>query len=139
MAAAAGGDHVFPAIGAAPGSGQHVIPGQLGAGKLLAAVEAAVIVAAEQGAVAQRRAEILDDPALDRHDGLQLDPRAQSGQALDAAVIGRQGLADSVDHVALGVGGDRFVYGDPATRLARHVQPQDGMHQTARSLTHRRG
>ena len=73
VTAFAGGHNIFPAIGAAPGGGQYMVAGEFVAAVLLAAVEAAVIVPAEQCAVARWRVEIPGYPALYCHDGLTFD------------------------------------------------------------------
>ena len=50
-----------------------MIAGEFGTGVLLAAVQAAVIVTTEQGAIAQGWAEALHNLALDGDNGLQVD------------------------------------------------------------------
>jgi len=106
-----------------------MIAGQVGAGILLTAIEAAVIVPAEQRAVAQRWAEAPDDPALYRNNGLQVYAGALAGKPLDPAEIRRQSCSDAVDDIAFGVGRNCLVDGDPASRLPRHIQSQDSMHE----------
>ena len=93
----------------------------------MAAVEAAMVIATEQGAVADRRSETLDDPALDGDDGLQVDTRTLAA-ALDAAEHGRQAFADAIDDIALGIGGHCFVQCNPAPGLAGEVQSENSMH-----------
>jgi hypothetical protein len=55
-------------------------PGSARSGVLFSAVEAAMIVATEQGAIAQRRCEALHDAPFEGDDRLQVDARALAGQ-----------------------------------------------------------
>ena len=70
VAALAGCHHVFPFVGAATRCWNHMVSGQLAAAKLVAAVEAAMVVAAKQGSVAQWRREVIENATIERDDGL---------------------------------------------------------------------
>jgi hypothetical protein len=105
-----------------------MVAGQFCARKLLAAIQTAVIIAAKQGAVAQGRAKALNHSALNGDDGLQFNAGAQAGESLGTPENRGQGLADAIQDIALGIGRDCLVYGDPAAWLARNIQSQDCMH-----------
>ena len=70
VAALTGRDHVFPFIGAATRCWNHMVSGQLAAAKLIAAVEAAMVVAAKQGSVAKWGCEVIEHAAIECDDGL---------------------------------------------------------------------
>ena len=73
VTAFAGGDHVFPLVGAPAGDRQNMIAGELATTELSAAVEAAMVITPKQSAVTQWRCEVVHHPALKRNDGLQND------------------------------------------------------------------
>ncbi len=98
---------------------------QFRAWMLAPAVEASVIVAAEQGTVAQGGAEATDDATGHGNDGLQVNPRAQAGTALDATKNRRQRIADAVNDVASGIGRNRFLQAYPAARLAGEIESEN--------------
>jgi len=52
VAALAGSNHVLPFVSSATGNGQNVVPSQLAAPELVATIQAAVVVTAEQRPIA---------------------------------------------------------------------------------------
>jgi hypothetical protein len=80
-----------------------------------------MIVSTEQGAIAQWGTEILQDPAMQCDDGLQVDARAYAVNALNTAKNRRQSIANAVNDIALGVGRNRFVQRNPASGLAGQI------------------
>lgn len=86
-----------------------MVSGQLAAAKLVAAVEAAMVVAAKQSSVAQWRREVIEHAAIERDDGLQGDLRSNASEALHAAKHWGEGLPDAVDDIAASVSRDRFL------------------------------
>lgn len=109
VATLTGCDHVFPFVGAATRCWNYMVSGQLAAAKLIAAVEAAMVVAAKQGAVAQWRCEVIEHAAIERNDGLKGDLRSDASKALHAAKHWGEGLPDAVDNIAASVSRDRFL------------------------------
>ena len=73
VAVPAGGHDVFPAVPATAGCGVDVVAGQLAARELCSTIQAAVVVATEQGAITQWWGEALQYAALYGDDGLQVD------------------------------------------------------------------
>ena len=80
-----------------------MVSGQLAAAKLVAAVEAAMVVAAKQGSVAKWGCEVIEHAAIERDDGLQGDLRSNTSEALHAAKHWGEGLPDAVDDIAASV------------------------------------
>ena len=70
VAALAGCDHIFPFVGAATRCWNHMVSGQVAPTKLIAAVEATMVVAAKQGSVAQWGCEVIEHTAIERDNGL---------------------------------------------------------------------
>ena len=90
-----------------------------------------MVIATKQGAVAQGRAKALHDAALQRDDGLQVDARALSREALHAAECRGESIANAVHDIATGVGRDRLVSCQPPLRLPRKIQLQNRLHAPA--------
>jgi len=109
VAALTGCYHVFPFVGAATRCWNHVVSGQVATAKLIAAVEAAMVVAAKQGSVAQWRREVIEYATVERDDGLQGYLRSNASEALHAAKHWGEGLPDAVDDIAASVSRDRFL------------------------------
>ena len=106
-----------------------MIAGQFGASTLLSAVQAAMVIPAEQGAVAKWWAEALQDFPLGGDDGLQVDAGTQTVDALDTTKNWRQGISDAVNDISFGIGCNRLVQRDPTTGLAGEVQSQDSLNR----------
>jgi hypothetical protein len=109
IAAFASGYNIFPAVGAAAGNGQYVIASQAGASELLSAVKTAVIVATKKRAVAQGRAEALNNFALDGDNRLQVDTGAQAVDTLNTAKNRGQNVPYAVNDITFGIGCDGLV------------------------------
>ena len=107
VATLAGCDHVLPFVGTATRCWNHVVSGQVATAKLIAAVEATMVVAAKQGSVAQWRREVIEYATVERDDGLQGYLRSNASEALHAAKHWGEGLPDAVDDIAASVRRDR--------------------------------
>ena len=106
-----------------------MVTSEFSPGILLSAVEAAVVVATKECAVAQRRCEVSNDASLYSDDGLQVNSGSKARESLGAAENRRERIPDAVDDIAFGVGRNCLVGGYPAAWLARYVQTQDRLHE----------
>ncbi len=95
---------------------------------LPSAVEAAVIVASKQGAIAQRGCKIWRYLALYGNDGLEINSGALSAAALCTPHNRCQGVAYTVEDVTLGIGGYCLRHRHPAPGLPRYIESQDSLH-----------
>lgn len=71
VAALAGSNYVLPFVSPSTRNGQNVVPSQLAAPELVATIQAAVVITAEQCPIAQRRCKAIDDSAFNRNDWLE--------------------------------------------------------------------
>ena len=68
-----------------------------------------MIITAKQGAVTQWRGEVIQYPAFEGNNGLHHNFRSNPREALNTAKNRGQRLADTIEHAATSVGGDRLV------------------------------
>ena len=62
-----------------------------------------MIIAPKQSPITQWRCEVIEDTAIERHDGLQNYLGSNTGEALNAAKHWGEGLPDAVDDIATSV------------------------------------